>query len=112
MVVAGTHETIPVDEIELDRSNPRIRKFLEMYGDDPTSEQVFLALAAGNDDESDRQVGPTFQKLKQSIITNGGIIQLSSSGTAPNTASSDRSATRAVTLDAYAGRWGARTAYA
>ena len=75
MVVAGTHEAISVDEIELDRSNPRIRKFLEMYGDDPTPEQIFLALGAGNDDETERQDGPTFQKLKQSIITNGGIIQ-------------------------------------
>ena len=75
MVVTGRYETIPVDEIELDRSNPRIRKFLDMYGDNPTSEQIFLALGAGNDDESDRQDGPTFQKLKQSIITNGGIIQ-------------------------------------
>ena len=75
MVVTGRYETIPVEEIELDRSNPRIRKFLDMYGDNPTSEQIFLALGAGNDDESDRQDGPTFQKLKQSIITNGGIIQ-------------------------------------
>ncbi len=75
MVVAGTHEAISVDEIELDRSNPRIRKFLEMYGDDPTPEQIFLALGAGNDDETEQQDGPTFQKLKQSIITNGGIIQ-------------------------------------
>lgn len=75
MVVTGAHEMIRVDEIELDRSNPRIRKFLEMYGDDPTPEQIFLALGAGNDDESDRSDAPTFQKLKQSIITNGGIIQ-------------------------------------
>ena len=75
MVVAGTHETVPVEEIELDRSNPRIRRFLEMYGANPTAEQIFLALGAGTDDESDRQTGPTFQKLKQSIITNGGVIQ-------------------------------------
>ena len=75
MVVAGMHETIPVEDIELDRSNPRIRKFLEMYGDDPTPDQIFLALGAGNDDETAQQDGPTFQKLKQSIITNGGIIQ-------------------------------------
>lgn len=75
MVVAGTYETIPVEEIELDHSNPRIRKFLEMYGDSPTPEQIFLALGAGNDDEGGQQDGPTFQKLKQSIITNGGIIQ-------------------------------------
>lgn len=74
MAVAGTHEEIPVEEIELDSSNPRIRKFLEMYGGNPTPEQIFLALGAGNE-EDDRKDGPTFQKLKQSIITSGGIIQ-------------------------------------
>ena len=36
MVAAGLYETGCVDEIELDRSNPRIRKFLEMYIDNPT----------------------------------------------------------------------------
>lgn len=66
---------VPVEEIELDRSNPRIRKFLEIYADDPTPEQIFLALGAGQDDEGAGQNVPTFQKLKQSIITNGGIIQ-------------------------------------
>lgn len=66
---------VPVEEIELDRSNPRIRKFLEIYVSDPTPEQIFLALGAGNDDEGESQNAPTFQKLKQSIITNGGIIQ-------------------------------------
>jgi hypothetical protein len=49
---AGKHESVAVDEIELDRSNPRIRKFLEMYGDSPTPEQIFLALGAGNDDDT------------------------------------------------------------
>ena len=75
MVVAGTHEIVAVEDIELDCENPRIRKFLEMYGDNPTPEQMFLALGAGNDDEGERSGAPTFQKLKQSIITNGGIIQ-------------------------------------
>ena len=70
-----TSKMIPVDQIELDRSNPRIRKFLEMYPDDPTPEQINLALGAGNEDEGGVNDGPTFQKLKQSIITNGGIIQ-------------------------------------
>ena len=66
---------IPVEDIELDRSNPRIRKFLEMYGAQPTPEQIFLALGAGNDDDSGSSTSTTFEKLKQSIITNGGIIQ-------------------------------------
>lgn len=64
-----------IDDIELDRSNPRIRKFLEMYGDQPTPEQIFLALGAGNNDDSGNSASTTFEKLKQSIITNGGIIQ-------------------------------------
>ena len=46
-----------------------------MYGDHPTPEQIFLALGAGNDDEAGSSTSTTFEKLKQSIITNGGIIQ-------------------------------------
>ncbi|WP_330083308.1 hypothetical protein [Methylocystis iwaonis] len=75
MVGAGRHELVEVDAIELDRSNPRIRKFLEMYGEDPTPEQIFLALGAGNDEDTGGSTSTTFEKLKQSIITNGGIIQ-------------------------------------
>jgi hypothetical protein len=75
MVRSGKHSLVPVDEIELDRSNPRIRKYLEMYGDQPSPEQIFLALGAGNDDDAGSSTSTTFEKLKQSIITNGGIIQ-------------------------------------
>ena len=75
MVSSGKHASINVQDIELDRANPRIRKFLEMYGDQPTAEQIFLALGAGNDDDSGNATSTTFEKLKQSIITNGGIIQ-------------------------------------
>ncbi|WP_085035727.1 hypothetical protein [Ensifer aridi] len=75
MVNPGKHQSIAVDQIELDRSNPRIRKFLEMYGDNPSPEAIFLALGAGNDDEPGSSSSTTFEKLKQSIITNGGIIQ-------------------------------------
>ena len=46
-----------------------------MYGVQPTPEQIFLALGAGNDDDSGNSTSTTFEKLKQSIITNGGIIQ-------------------------------------
>ena len=67
--------SVPVDEIELDQSNPRIRKFLEMYRDEPTPEQIFLALGAGNDDNVGTSSSTTYEKLKQSIISNGGIIQ-------------------------------------
>ncbi len=75
MVSVGTHESVLVDDIELDRSNPRIRKFLEMYGNAPTPEQIYLALGAGNDDDSSTSSSTTYEKLKQSIISNGGVIQ-------------------------------------
>ncbi|WP_348266199.1 hypothetical protein [Edaphobacter sp. DSM 109919] len=57
----------------MDRDNPRIRKFLEMYGENPTAEQFYLALGAAGDDEGDHSA--TFEKLKNSIQTNQGIIQ-------------------------------------
>ncbi len=74
MTTSGKSEMVPVSEIQLDRSNPRIQKILEMY-DKPTPDQVFLALGAGVDKETVGQDGTTFEKLKQSIITSGGIIQ-------------------------------------
>jgi hypothetical protein len=70
---SGKFELVPVNEITLDRTNPRIARILEMYGSEPTAEQIYLALGAGTEDEN--STGPTFEKLKQSIITNGGIIQ-------------------------------------
>ena len=75
MINAGAHQSVLIRDIELDRSNPRIRKFLEMYGDSPTPEQIYLALGAGNDDDGGTSTSTTYEKLKQSIISNGGIIQ-------------------------------------
>ena len=51
MIGAGTLQAVAVADIELDKFNPRIRKFLEMYGDNPTAEQFYLALGAGGDEE-------------------------------------------------------------
>lgn len=73
MFKTGNLESVPIAQIVLDRANPRIRKFLEMYGDNPTPEQIFLALGAAGDDESESSA--TFEKLRNSILTNGGIIQ-------------------------------------
>lgn len=72
MVGAGKLQNLPVVDIELDRSNPRISKFLEQY-DSPTPEQLFLALGAASDDDQDAST--SFEKLKSSILRNGGIIQ-------------------------------------
>jgi len=65
-------ERLPVDQLTLDVKNPRIAKFLEMYGDTITAEQMKLALGAevGQTEEG----STTFYGLRESIKTNGGII--------------------------------------
>lgn len=63
---------MPIDEIELDKTNPRIAKYLEMYGVNITAEQISLALGVG--DSQLGEGGTTFQSLKASIKTNGGVI--------------------------------------
>jgi hypothetical protein len=73
LTTVHTHQLVPVDQIGLDRDNPRIQKFIEMYGENPTAKQFYLALGAAGDDEGDSSA--TFQKLKASILTNKGIIQ-------------------------------------
>jgi hypothetical protein len=65
-------ENVAVSEIELDRDNPRIRRFLEMYPD-PTPEQIYLALGAGG--EAVGEGGSSFDKLKNSILSSRGIVQ-------------------------------------
>lgn len=64
---------VPIDQLVLDINNPRIRKWVEIYGDSPTAEQLYLALNAGSGDlESSNST--TFSSLKQSILTHGGLI--------------------------------------
>jgi len=70
----GKHELVAINEITLDKSNPRIKLWLEMYPGEPTAAQIQLALGAGSDD-IEGQGGTTFSRLKNSILTNGGIIQ-------------------------------------
>lgn len=67
-------EFIAIELLELDIENPRIRKWVEMYGDKPTPEQLYLALGAGGRDPESGS-STTFSSLKQSIQTNKGIIQ-------------------------------------
>lgn len=73
----GVFQNLPVESVRLDVTNPRIRRFLEIHEEtfkgEPKAEQIFLALGAGADD--DENSGPSFEKLRNSIITNGGIIQ-------------------------------------
>jgi hypothetical protein len=67
-----TFKLLPVNEISLDVANPRIAKWIEIYGDDITAMQMSLALGAG--DESDSEGGTTFHSLREAIRTSGGII--------------------------------------
>jgi hypothetical protein len=71
---AGKHQLLLVSKIQFDRTNPRIARILDIYEGQPTAEQIYLALGAGADD-TEAQSGTTFNRLKQSILTNGGIIQ-------------------------------------
>lgn len=74
MKMQPRHVLLPVESVRLDVDNPRIRKWLEMYGESPTAEQIFLALGAG----ASEPLGPggtSYRSLQESIRTNGGIIQ-------------------------------------
>lgn len=71
---SGRLTLLPVLDVELDRTNPRIRRFLESYSGAPTYDQIALALdVAGSGD--DGQGATTPEKLKNSILTNRGIMQ-------------------------------------
>lgn len=71
----GVHKLIPIDDIDLDFDNPRIARFLEIYGSTPSAKQVAFALRAGiSDDDSNEENVTTFRSLKESIRTNGGLI--------------------------------------
>ncbi|WP_394871083.1 ParB/RepB/Spo0J family partition protein [Clostridium butyricum] len=62
---------LEIDLIELDYENPRIAKFVELYGDRKLSaEQIALALGGGTDSKN----GVSYAGLKESIKTNGGVI--------------------------------------
>ena len=61
---------LPIDQVKLDLENPRIKQWLEIYGDDITSEGIALALSASSGTSSTS----TYSALKESIKVNKGII--------------------------------------
>ena len=66
------HERLPIGNLTLDTTNPRVARIFDMYGGHITEERMKLALGvSGTDDEN---VGTTFMSLKESIKTNKGII--------------------------------------
>lgn len=67
------HADVPISRIELDRTNPRIRKWVEMYAGDISEDRLSLALMADSGDEGSANA-TTVEKLKHSIRTNGTIV--------------------------------------
>ena len=68
----GQFEMLPVDTIVLDASNPRVARYIEMYGGQVSDEQMSLALGAANYEQEESTT--TFQSLRASIRTHGGLI--------------------------------------
>lgn len=71
-VINGQFAMLRVETLVLDSSNPRVARFVEMYGEEVTDEQMSLALGAANYDEGESTT--TFQSLRASIRTHGGLI--------------------------------------
>ena len=68
----GRFATLPVETLVLDTSNPRVARYIEMYGGEVTDEQMSLALGAASYEEGENST--TFQSLRASIKTHGGLI--------------------------------------
>ena len=68
----GQFEMIPVERLVLDTSNPRVARYIEMYGGNVNDEQMSLALGAANYQEGESTT--TFQSLRASIKTHGGVV--------------------------------------
>ena len=68
----GQFAMLPVETLVLDTSNPRVARYIEMYGGEVTDEQMSLALGAANYEQGESTT--TFQSLRASIRTHGGLI--------------------------------------
>lgn len=64
---------LPIDQIDLDLDNPRIKRFMENYKN-PTAENISLALGASSPTTGEGSTGTTYRSLKESIRTHKGII--------------------------------------
>lgn len=64
------YEELPIEKVELDKENPRIKQFLSIFTGEITSENIVMALNGGGDPSSNGK----YAALKESIKTNGGIF--------------------------------------
>lgn len=60
---------LDINTIQLDLDNPRIKRYLEIFAEDPGAEGIALALHSSESEGSN-----SFSSLKESIRVNGGII--------------------------------------
>lgn len=71
----GKQEDLDVDVVELDRENPRIRRFLEDYEGELTDDRIALALDVTADTGEEGAGATSPEKLRNSILANKGIMQ-------------------------------------
>ena len=74
---SGTFRSLPIQDVQLDTSNPRIRRFLEIYDQTEISDHhIGLALNAPSSDSPSAIADTTTpSRLRESIIANRGIRQ-------------------------------------
>lgn len=72
MPSGGKFELVNIEQLVLDVDNPRIKKWVEIYGDTPNVANIKLALGVATGDENSEN-GTTFQSLRESIRASGGI---------------------------------------
>ena len=70
----GKFMMLPVETLVLDTSNPRVARYIEMYGGEVTDEQMSLALGAANYEQGESTTTTTFQSLRASIRSHEGLI--------------------------------------
>ena len=76
-MTSGIFQNLPIDVVKLDTSNPRIRRFLEIYNqNDIGDHHIGLALNAPSSDSPSALADTTTpSRLRESIIANRGIRQ-------------------------------------
>ncbi|HEV2501853.1 MAG TPA: ParB N-terminal domain-containing protein [Mesorhizobium sp.] len=72
----GVQQNLSIYDVELDRNNPRIRRFVEGFEGELTDDNIQLALDIGSDEGDSNSKGmTTADKLRNSILANSGIMQ-------------------------------------
>ena len=73
--MSGAHQLLSIHDIELDRENPRIRRFLEAYEGELNDDRIALALDVAGEGAEGGDGATTPEKLRNSILANRGIMQ-------------------------------------